>query len=59
MLDAPMIGKVADARGASLSLHVGGAAADFEACAPLLQQFAREVVHVGPTGAGIASLAQG
>lgn len=59
MLDAPMIGKIADARAATLCLHVGGDAADFATCAPLLKQFAREVVHVGPAGAGVANLTQG
>ncbi|TAL07144.1 MAG: NAD(P)-dependent oxidoreductase [Porticoccaceae bacterium] len=55
MLDAPMTGKIKDAREASLTLHVGADAADFKACAPLLKLLGPEVLHVGPPGAGTAA----
>lgn len=52
VLHAAMNGGVGAARDASMTLDVRGAAADFEACAPLLRQIAAEVVHRGPLPAG-------
>lgn len=52
MLHAEMRGGVRDARDASLRLEVRGAAADLEACRELLEEIAREVVHLGPLPEG-------
>lgn len=52
VLHAPMTGGVIEARDGSLTLEVRGDAADFETCAPVLRQIAREVVHGGPLPAG-------
>ncbi|MAS41279.1 MAG: hypothetical protein CMK33_06145 [Porticoccaceae bacterium] len=48
VVHAAMIGGVGNAREASLKLEVQGAAADLEACRPLLEQIAGEIVHLGP-----------
>jgi len=47
-----MIGGVANARDGSLKLEVRGAAEDLDACRPLLEQIAGEIVHLGPLPAG-------
>ncbi|MEV4317417.1 2-hydroxy-3-oxopropionate reductase [Actinocrispum sp. NPDC049592] len=52
VLDAPVSGGEAGAKGASLSIMVGGEAADFEAAKPLFDVLGKTVVHVGPHGAG-------
>jgi len=46
MLDAPVSG------GEQLSIMVGGAAADFEAAAPVFDAVGKTIVHVGPSGSG-------
>jgi 2-hydroxy-3-oxopropionate reductase len=52
VLDAPVSGGEQGAKDAALSIMVGGAAADFEAAAPVFDAVGRTVVHVGPAGAG-------
>ncbi|MFL6125791.1 NAD(P)-dependent oxidoreductase, partial [Actinophytocola sp.] len=52
VLDAPVSGGEAGAIEASLSIMVGGDAADVEAAAPVLVTLGRTIVHVGPAGAG-------
>ena len=52
MLDAPVSGGEVGAVEASLSIMVGGEAADFEAAKPVLEAVGKTIVHVGPAGAG-------
>jgi len=52
LLDAPVSGGEAGAIAASLSIMVGGDAADFEAAQDVLQAVGKTIVHVGPSGAG-------
>jgi 2-hydroxy-3-oxopropionate reductase len=52
VLDAPVSGGEAGAVEASLSIMVGGDAADFEAAKPVLDAVGKTIVHVGPAGAG-------
>ncbi len=52
VLDAPVSGGQAGAEQASLSIMVGGDAADFEAAKPVFDALGKTVVHVGPHGAG-------
>lgn len=52
MLDAPVSGGEAGAVAASLSIMVGGEAADFEAAKPVLDAVGATIVHVGPSGSG-------
>lgn len=52
VLDAPVSGGEAGAVEASLSIMVGGEAADFEAARPVLDAVGKTVVHVGPSGSG-------
>ncbi len=52
VLDAPVSGGEVGAIEASLSIMVGGEAADFEAAKPLLEALGKTVVHVGPAGSG-------
>jgi len=51
-LDAPVSGGEQGAIEGSLSIMVGGAAADAEAARPVLETLGSTVVHVGPAGAG-------
>jgi len=51
-IDAPVSGGEAGAVEASLSIMVGGEAADFEAAKPVLETVGKTIVHVGPAGAG-------
>jgi len=53
-LDAPLSGGAAAAEQGSLTVMVGGAAADFERALPLLRCIGHQIFHVGDTGAGIA-----
>lgn len=50
-LDAPVSGGVVGAEAGSLSIFVGGSAADFDAAAHVLQILGRPA-HLGPVGAG-------
>ncbi|WIX99666.1 2-hydroxy-3-oxopropionate reductase [Amycolatopsis mongoliensis] len=52
VLDAPVSGGQAGAEQASLSIMVGGEAADFEAAKPVFDAVGKTIVHVGPHGAG-------
>ncbi|MFH1833446.1 MAG: NAD(P)-binding domain-containing protein, partial [bacterium] len=52
MLDAPVSGGDVGARAGTLAIMVGGEAADFEACLPVLRAMGKTIVHVGPGGAG-------
>lgn len=52
MLDAPVSGGQVGAENATLSIMVGGEAASFERARPVLEVMGRNVVHVGPSGAG-------
>jgi 2-hydroxy-3-oxopropionate reductase len=52
MLDAPVSGGEAGAVAATLSIMVGGEAADFEAARPVLDAVGKTIVHVGPSGSG-------
>jgi 3-hydroxyisobutyrate dehydrogenase-like beta-hydroxyacid dehydrogenase len=49
-LDAPVSG-----RPPNMTVMVGGEAADFALCRPLFEAIAKNVFHVGPTGAGCAA----
>jgi 3-hydroxyisobutyrate dehydrogenase-like beta-hydroxyacid dehydrogenase len=51
-IDAPMTRTAKEAAEGRLNLLVGGDAALLEECRPLLQCFAENITHVGPTGAG-------
>ncbi|MFJ4651548.1 2-hydroxy-3-oxopropionate reductase [Nocardia sp. NPDC088792] len=52
LLDAPVSGGEAGAVAATLSIMVGGAAADFAEARPILDAVGKTVVHVGPSGSG-------
>lgn len=51
-LDAPVSGGSEGAANGTLSIMVGGEAAQFARALPVLQAMGRTVTHVGPTGAG-------
>ena len=51
-LDAPVSGGEAGAVEGSLSIMVGGSAADVEAAQPVLRALGTTIVHVGPAGSG-------
>lgn len=51
-LDAPVSGGDKGARAGTLTIMVGGEAADFEACKPLFDAMGKTIVHEGPSGAG-------
>jgi 2-hydroxy-3-oxopropionate reductase len=52
MLDAPVSGGDAGARDGTLSIMVGGDAADLERARPVLEVLGASIVHCGPSGAG-------
>jgi 2-hydroxy-3-oxopropionate reductase len=52
LLDAPVSGGEAGAVNATLSIMVGGDAADFAAARPILETVGKTIVHVGPSGSG-------
>jgi 2-hydroxy-3-oxopropionate reductase len=52
LLDAPVSGGEKGAIEGTLSIMVGGEAAVFERCLPILQAMGKVIVHVGPTGSG-------
>lgn len=52
MLDAPVSGGDLGAQRGELSIMVGGEAAAFERCRPLLEVNAGRLTHVGPIGSG-------
>jgi 3-hydroxyisobutyrate dehydrogenase-like beta-hydroxyacid dehydrogenase len=51
-LDAPVSGSRPKAEAGTLTIMVGGAAADFERAKPVLEAMGQLVVHVGPQGHG-------
>ncbi|MBM3346572.1 MAG: NAD(P)-dependent oxidoreductase [Betaproteobacteria bacterium] len=50
VLDAPVSGGPDGAKAGTLAVMVGGDAAPFERCRPVLESFSRPVRHVGPLG---------
>lgn len=52
MLDAPVSGGAEGAAKGTLSIMVGGEAADFERALPALKAMGQTITHVGPSGAG-------
>ena len=54
MVDAPVSGGSEGARNATLTIFVGGEAADYERARPVLTALGRTITHVGPIGAGQA-----
>ena len=54
MLDAPVSGGSEGAKKGTLSIFVGGAAADLERARPALESLGTTITHVGPIGAGQA-----
>ena len=54
MLDAPVSGGSEGAKKATLSIFVGGDAADLERARPVLESLGTTITHVGPIGAGQA-----
>ena len=52
MLDAPVSGGSEGAKQGTLSIMIGGEAADVERAKPLLQAMGQTITHVGPIGAG-------
>jgi len=53
-VDAPVSGGTNGAEAGTLTVMVGGTAADFERAKPVLAAFGRTIVHMGPVGAGHA-----
>jgi len=53
-VDAPVSGGSEGARKATLSIFVGGEAADVERARPILETMGSTITHVGPVGAGQA-----
>jgi len=51
-LDAPVSGGQAGAENGALSIMCGGSATAMEAARPIIQAYARRIVHVGGPGAG-------
>ncbi len=51
-LDAPVTGGTEGAKAGTLSVLVGGAAADLERARPLLEAIGRNISHFGPVGSG-------
>jgi 3-hydroxyisobutyrate dehydrogenase len=54
MVDAPVSGGSEGARNATLTIFVGGDAADAERARPVLAALGKTITHVGPIGAGQA-----
>jgi len=51
-LDAPVTGGDVGARAGTLTIMVGGEAADLEECRPLLEVVGKSVIHCGTAGSG-------
>lgn len=54
VLDAPVTGGDVGAKAGTLSILVGGEAADFAACRPLFAALGTNITHQGPAGRGPA-----
>jgi 3-hydroxyisobutyrate dehydrogenase len=52
MLDAPVSGGDVGAKAGTLSIMVGGKPEVFERCLPVFQAMGKNIIHIGPTGAG-------
>jgi 2-hydroxy-3-oxopropionate reductase len=52
MLDAPVSGGDVGAKAGTLSIMVGGKEEVFRRCLPVFQAMGKNIVHVGPSGAG-------
>jgi 2-hydroxy-3-oxopropionate reductase len=52
MLDAPVSGGDTGAQAGTLSIMVGGDAAEFESARPVFEAMGKTIVHCGPAGAG-------
>lgn len=52
LVDAPMAGPPAAARAGQLLVMVGGEPADVDSARPVLETYARHIVHCGPSGSG-------
>lgn len=52
MLDAPVSGGDVGAKAGTLSIMVGGKDEVFERCLPVFQAMGKNIVHIGPNGAG-------
>jgi 3-hydroxyisobutyrate dehydrogenase len=52
MLDAPVSGGDVGAVNGTLTIMVGGEAADFNRAAPLFEAMGKTITHVGPSGSG-------
>src|SRR5205085_5519864 len=53
-VDAPVTGATVGAENATLTIMIGGDAADFERAREILQLCGKTIIHVGPTGSGHA-----
>ena len=53
-VDAPVTGATVGAENATLTIMIGGDAADFERAREILQLCGKTIIHVGPVGAGHA-----
>jgi 3-hydroxyisobutyrate dehydrogenase len=53
-VDAPVSGGVKGAEEGTLTVMCGGSAGDIERARPILETFAKKIVHCGPIGAGDA-----
>lgn len=51
--DCPVSGSIDNGRNGTLNLLVGGDPADIDSVRPLLEDFSREIIHLGPAGAGL------
>jgi len=52
MLDAPVSGGDVGAKAGTLSIMVGGKPEIFERCLPVFQAMGKNIIHIGPNGAG-------
>ena len=52
MLDAPVSGGDVGAKAGTLSIMVGGDEAVFNECLPVFQAMGKNIIHIGPNGAG-------
>jgi len=57
MLDAPVSGGTAAAEAGTLAIMVGGGEKVFERALPVLSCYAKTIVHIGPSGAGLVAKA--
>lgn len=55
MVDAPVMGTIADARHGRLNFLCGGEAEAVERCRPVLEKLGQKVVHIGPVGSAHAA----